>query len=310
MKKQHILPTIIICLIVISGVIGFSACASIVSAEPQGGIESHVNTAVAATLVQYMIETKVAAQSIALVSEPIAQVQATEPPVPTATPIPTEPAPPTAAPTAEVVQPAATAVPVSVSGLKIFADQNTNCRVGPSTGYRIVTYFKKGSESTVEGRDKNKGWWYIVNPSDSSDFCWVWDGSTTVQGDTSTLAVVAAPTGESLKASNMFQDYNVYDPYGWNGYDGYGYNNWNFYPNNYCGKTINWGKNINCKPKIKNCYPTNWKPCKNCNPINWNPVNWNPCKNTWQNTCKKSSCPALTPVNYQNYCNKYPNCCD
>ena len=302
MKKQHVLATIIICLIVISGVIGFSACASIVSAEPQGGIEAHVNTAVAATLVQYMIETKVAAQTIALVSQPAVQVQATEPPVPTATPVPTEPTPPTAAPAAEVVQPSPTAIPVQVSGLKIVADQNTNCRVGPSTGYRIVTYFKKGSESSVEGRDKNKGWWYIVNPSDSSEFCWVWDGSTTVKGDTSTLPVVAAPTGESLKASNIFQDYNVYDPYGWNGYDGYGYDNWIFYPNNYCGKTINWGKNFNCKTNIKNCSPVNWNPCKtylNCT-----------CKPTWQNPCKKSSCPAMTPVNYKNYCNKYPTCCD
>jgi len=42
------------------------------------------------------------------------------------------------------------------SSPKIIADQNTNCRVGPDTDYAIQTYFMKGAESTVKGRDEGK----------------------------------------------------------------------------------------------------------------------------------------------------------
>jgi hypothetical protein len=290
MNKQHKILTTI-SLIVISGVIGISACTTNPSAVPGGDIEAQVNTAVAATLMQRMIETKVAAESIAMVTGPAVQVQATEPPTSTPTPVPTEAAQPTAAATVEVAQPTPTAPPTPDSSPKIIADQNTNCRVGPSTGYAVKTYFVQGSESTVEGMDKGKDWWYIINPNDSSGFCWVWDGSTTVQGDTSTLPVIAAPTGVEPKSSDLYYVWNVYNPKSCV----------NYYTS-CCGKTECCNKYVGCKPNYKKCNPYYWGTCKpyvNCT-----------CKPVYQDPCKKSGCPAVTEVNYKNYCKKYPQCCD
>ena len=300
MKKQYILATIIISLLIIIGGVIFSACASVAAVGQTSGIEAQVNTAVAATLIQYMVETKVAAQSVALASTPVGQAQATQPPAPTPTPLPTEPAQPTVAATAEAAQPTAsvpptpTAPPPPPSGPMITADQNTNCRAGPNTAYAVQTYFVEGSVSTVEGKDTGMDWWYIVSPDDSSEFCWVWEGSTTVQGDTSTVPVVAAPSDVYPKTSNPYYVWNIYKPY-----NPYGCTN--YYPN-CCGKKACCNPYVACKPSQQYCNPYYWGTCYpyvNCT-----------CKPVYQNPCKKGGCPPITEVNYKNYCKKYPQCCN
>lgn len=304
MKKRPILATLIGLLILIGG-IGLSACASSAFAGQKGGADSYIATSVAATLVQHMIETDVAAQSTALFGAPVAQVQATtQPPTPTlaatATPLPT--LAPTDVPTAippTLAQP--TALPASVTFPTITADQNTNCRVGPGTRYAVASGFLKGAVSTVQGRDTTKDWWYIVSPTTPGQFCWVWDGSTTVVGDTSTLPVVNASVAD-VYASNTYDPYDGYDPsgYGWYGYGFYGYNNCQSWPSYCCGK-----KNC-CINKC--CNNNNWQGCNwgdwwNCGSCGCAPVfNYNPCKH--------SNCPPVTEVNYKNYCKKYPKCCD
>ena len=300
MKKEHFL-TVIVSLAIISGVIILSACASVAAVGQTSSLEAQVNTAVAATLIQYMVETQVAATSVALALPSAGQEQATQPPPPTPTPLPPEP--PTAIPTVEAPQPTAAAPaaptptlpPPPPSGPSIIADQNTNCRSGPSTGYAVQTYFVEGSSSTVEGKDQNEDWWYIVHPDDTSGNCWVWEGSTTVQGDTSTVPVVAAPAGAKPKPYNTtYYAWNVYQPYSCgNQYTSY-------YPG-YCEKAACCGKCAACKPNQQKCNQNPW----------WN-CNWNvtcTCKPVYQNPCKQGGCPPITEVNYKSYCKKYPQCC-
>jgi hypothetical protein len=144
----------------------------------------------------------------------------------------------------------------------------------------------------------------------------VWEGSTTVQGDTSTVPVVAAPAGVKPKPYNTtYYAWNVYKPFNCGNYNA-----------GYCGSCVP------CKPNQPNCNPNNWWNCNpnksNCNPYNgWNcnpnqskcgPNKWwycNPngvcsCKAVYQNPCKQGGCPPVTEVNYKNYCKKYPQCCD
>ncbi len=59
-------------------VILLDACAPGFSTRPIVDVQAEINTAVAATLVQYIIETKVASQAIGLVVEPAVQAAATE----------------------------------------------------------------------------------------------------------------------------------------------------------------------------------------------------------------------------------------
>ncbi len=173
----------------------------------------------------------------------------------------------------------------------------------------------KGTTSTVVGRDAGWNWWYIVNPNDSSKYCWVWDGSTTVEGDPNTLAVVEAPVYADVHTNYPYYDYNDYcNPYSWDGcygYYGYGYNDCGIYPYNYpypfpynnnCWGSGDWWNTGYCPPSP---YP------QNCNSIRYWKCNQHTgiCKWVYQNPCKKSGCPALTIVNYKNYCKNYPKCC-
>jgi hypothetical protein len=281
MKKPHLTANFIV-LIVVLGSLALSACSTVASAQQVSGLEAQVHTAVAATLVQQVVAATVAAaQPVAMAEEPAEQqAQATQAPTPTATPAPTEPPPPTATPTE--------AAPAS--GPTIIADQNTNCRAGPSTGYKVVAYFMEGDESTVEGRDSTKDWWYIVSPEAGEENCWVWDGSTTVVGDTSTLPVVAAPAAPTYKYGAWYDD--CYD------YKGYGCV---YYPNDTCQKMIYWHGYLVCVQYKPVCTADSWWTC--------NPYGYCTCKPTYNDPWEKPNCPPVTSVNYKKYCTNYPQCC-
>jgi hypothetical protein len=144
----------------------------------------------------------------------------------------------------------------------------------------------------------------------------VWDGSTTVKGDTSEVPVVAAPSFGFNTATNS----------NYSGCNGYGCNT--------CGNTCGCGCGCQvdldkCKWDKCGCYTWNATCCNNtwgnCCNDNWNCC-WNGVNNQWcgcdtcyngcncNNTCndpwcKKGGCPPLTEVNYKNYCKNYPKCC-
>lgn len=289
MTKKNI-TVLTISLVVIVAALALNACAAGVLASPSG-LEAQVGTAAAATVVQHMIETQVAVQSRSLAAEPPVQAQPTNTPLPadTATPVPTATAQPTQAPSpTPVPTDTPAAVVLAAANPQIVADQNTNCRYGPGTGYTIKTVFMKGSQSTVHGRNDGKSWWYIANPNASGDYCWVWEGSTTVVGDTSTVAVVAAP---SISKSTV-----DYYNYSWSNWCGSPYVHCaNYY--NYCDDCVYYWDNCNWKK---------WEKCDPCTYDEWkrmlkNRCNWKP---------RRSHCPAVTPINYRNYCSNYPQCCD
>jgi len=304
MNKKKFEAFVFISLVAVIGGIGLSSCAPAVAAQNQGDLDTYINTAVSATLVQYIIETKVAAEAIQEPAELIAQVQPTETPVPTPTSVPTlapttlsEPPTPTSIPTGA---PSMAAAPATI---QIYADLNTNCRYGPGKSYAIIGTFLKGATSSVHGRDSSRTWWYIDHPTNTGQFCWVWDGSTTIQGDSSSIQVVEAPDSYNIKTSSVYyygDDSVWYSPYNYGyGQDYCGYNNWCG-----CGNNITWKDP--CKSNKITCCPfpvkIKWDPCQPCN------VKYK-CGTTWSNPCKKSKCPAVTIVNIDSYCKKYPQCC-
>jgi hypothetical protein len=199
MKTRRMIYPLIIGMVIFGLPIALGACSTLLPANFGSGmdVQSQVGTQAAATLVGYLVQTKVAAN---LMSNQATQEVAAQQ-VPTATPQPTEtPLPPTATPIPPTVPPpppppAATEAPaaavVSAPAPEISAQVNTNCRQGPSTHYKIDGYLLVGVTATIYGYDPN-GWWYIQNPAHTDQYCWVWGGSTTVTGDTSALHVVAA----------------------------------------------------------------------------------------------------------------------
>ncbi len=77
--------------------------------------------------------------------------------------------------------------------LLISANLNTNCREGPDTDYAIVGHFQRGQTSEVLGTNTYQTWWYIKNPENLEQYCWVWGDTTYVEGETSDVRVVTPP---------------------------------------------------------------------------------------------------------------------
>jgi hypothetical protein len=325
MKTRRMVFPVMLGLIFIVLPIALGACSSLLPASSGSNldVQSQVNTQVAATLVGYLVQTKVADNLTANQVTQAAAVQqaATATPAPTETPLPpptATPIPPTVPPpppTPEPTQAPAAAAVVSAPAPQISADVNTNCRQGPSTRYIIDGYLMVGASSYVYGRDSASQWWYIQNPTDKSAYCWVWSESTSVSGDARGVPVVAVAEDAQTTYSNLFASQN----YGYYGYNG-------AYNGSWCQPYYQGGK-VYCYPTPFNCDPNNWLNCgywpsncnnnkNNCNCNNNWPNNCNNnksncnCNNNWPNNCgKPQSCQIPEGSNYWNYCFKHPKCC-
>ena len=69
----------------------------------------------------------------------------------------------------------------------------TNCRVGPGKVYQMVGALLVGKIAEVYGRDPTNNYWYIRNPDNQANFCWVWGEYATLFGPTSNLPVFTPP---------------------------------------------------------------------------------------------------------------------
>lgn len=125
-------------------------------------------------------------------------------PTPTLSPTPTATSPLPAAP----VQPSPIVVIVTATTgagapgtggqPKIYARVDSNCRSGPGPGYTRLGYLLVGEESEIYGRNKSWTWWYIREPRRAGIMCWVWGGSTRVEGDTGSVPVIYVSASPSI----------------------------------------------------------------------------------------------------------------
>lgn len=137
------------------------------------------------------------------------QAQASENPVPpTDTPIPPTLPPDIQSPTPSNTvhstesQAAATVTATVTLGIPVIkAEQDTRCRLGPSTVYDVTGFLLTTEQSTVHGKDSGGEWWYIENPKKPGAYCWVWSGSTRVSGDTGSLPIITPPPTPTFTAT-------------------------------------------------------------------------------------------------------------
>jgi hypothetical protein len=69
----------------------------------------------------------------------------------------------------------------------------TNCRSGPGKLYTLMGYLQENVWVRVYARDAGTDYWYIRNPANSSQFCWIWGEYATVIGSLSQLPVYTPP---------------------------------------------------------------------------------------------------------------------
>jgi hypothetical protein len=155
-----------------------SSCVPLSSATDPGPIYTAAAETIAVTLTYGAVQSSI-----------LTEVAATQAPLPTSTPEVTATSQPL--PT-ETLQLTLMTIPTMTSAM-ITADSNTNCRVYPSGYAKYQSAFMVGQKVAVRGRLANNTWWYIEDPEDSNQSCWVWADTTTVEGDAAAITVVTVP---------------------------------------------------------------------------------------------------------------------
>ena len=100
--------------------------------------------------------------------------------------------PPTPPLSATLPQPTPTnpAEPVSTP-LGIFL-QTGNCRSGPGGIYNVVTSYPQGAQVTLEGRNSDSTWWWVLMPG-VGGHCFASGSVLDLSGPTASLPIIAAP---------------------------------------------------------------------------------------------------------------------
>jgi hypothetical protein len=129
----------------------------------------------------------VQAQVIATLTAEASQTPAR--PVTTSTPDATLTATLTPLPTSTIT-PIFTATPI-VPIISVSVD--TNCRSGPGKIYDFVGALLVGETAEVVGRDPSGEFWYVPNPDQPGEYCWLYGKYATLAGNTLTLPVFTPP---------------------------------------------------------------------------------------------------------------------
>jgi len=69
----------------------------------------------------------------------------------------------------------------------------TNCRVGPGKAYDLAGALLVGEFTEIYGRDLAGNYWYVRNPDNKNDFCWLWGEYATLAGNISALPIFTPP---------------------------------------------------------------------------------------------------------------------
>jgi len=116
-------------------------------------------------------------------SSPLAPIPSGPSSTPTWTPQPAAPAftlTPTLSPTPTVPQ----LTPISSA---------VNCRSGPNIVYASLDVINLGQIALITGKNSDASWWYVRDPNNSNQFCWVAASVVTTSGDLSNLPVIPIP---------------------------------------------------------------------------------------------------------------------
>jgi len=68
-----------------------------------------------------------------------------------------------------------------------------NCRLGPGTGWIVLSGLSVGTSSQITGKSGDGGWWQIIDPLNSGRRCWVAGSVTNTAGNVAGIPVVEAP---------------------------------------------------------------------------------------------------------------------
>jgi len=93
----------------------------------------------------------------------------------------------TTAPILTNTVPEITLAPPTPNKPMVSVSKETNCRVGPDTSFQRLGGLLPGVMADVVALDTSGQYYYIRNPQDTQNFCWLWGYYATLVGDGSNL---------------------------------------------------------------------------------------------------------------------------
>lgn len=111
--------------------------------------------------------------------------------------IPTQPILPSATP-----QPVITLTPTIPAVTIQITTELANCRTGPGTMYQTVGEIAQGKIVSAVGRNDSSTWWYVKDPGNPGNFCWVASEVADEQGAADQLPVTL-PSVSSVVDVNL-----------------------------------------------------------------------------------------------------------
>ena len=81
-------------------------------------------------------------------------------------------------------EPSATSTPEAPKAEVV---RETNCRVGPAGNYDLVATYQDGQMLEVVAKDLGAGYWFVRNPENLDEQCYLLANNVTISGDTSAL---------------------------------------------------------------------------------------------------------------------------
>lgn len=109
-------------------------------------------------------------------------------PTPTVTPLPPTPVPDTPTPSL-TPRPSLTA---TMEGVWLTVQKDANCLSGPGSGYETLLLVKSGTMVEVMALEKWNSYYYIRDPGNFSQYCWIPVDSSPVTGNVARLPVITA----------------------------------------------------------------------------------------------------------------------
>ncbi len=143
--------------------------------------------------VQAGTESRSFAEALEQPPAPQALPSATPTLPPSATPQTATPRPPTPTrtPTRTGI-PSYTPTPTPSIPLAMVTANASNCRLGDAADYQRVAALEKGVMLTIEGRNQDSSWWWVVTPT--GRHCWISGSTVEVAGAVSSLPIILPPT--------------------------------------------------------------------------------------------------------------------
>lgn len=80
----------------------------------------------------------------------------------------------------------------------LIATADTNCRLRPQPEAERLGILQAGEEALALGQNSDASWFYIENPDQAGEYCWVWGGALVLSGESAALPVVPTATRAPL----------------------------------------------------------------------------------------------------------------